>query len=98
MCSSDLEKLDLLRADNNFRSFNPILIYFTAPLETLLKRIKKDQHEHIDTDLLRKTLIEFEKYYLTCPYQHKIKVDTSKNTQEEIVNILINFIENVENK
>lgn len=95
---SNQEELELLQADNNFRSFSPVLIYLTAPLETILERIKKDKHEHIDINLLRNTLIEFEKYFLTCPYKYKIKIDTSKKTQTEVVNNLIEYIENVENE
>ena len=93
------EELELLKADNVFNlCYNPILIYLTAPLEVIKNRIKKDNHEHIDIDLLKKTIVEFEKYYLTCPYNNKIRVDTSEKTQSEVVQDIIVFIKNVENK
>lgn len=96
---SDEEGGELLKADSIFsETLKPILIYLTAPLEIIRERIQKDNHEHIDVDLLRKTIIQFEKYFLSCPYVHKIRIDTSKLKQSEVVNMLIEFIENVENE
>ena len=96
---SNQEELNLLKSDFDFsKSLKPILIYLTAPLEIIRERIKKDNHEHLDIDLLRKTIIEFEKYYLTCPYIDKIRIDTSKYTQQEVVYMLIKFIEDVEHE
>ncbi len=92
------EKLELEKADIAFKIFDPILIYLVAPIETILERIEKDKHEHIDIDLLRKTSNEFEEYYQSCPYKHKLKLDTSKYSIEEVVNLSIKFIENVENE
>lgn len=85
--------------DARFASmFKPALIYLHAPIEILIKRIKKDKHEKIDKEKLAKTLLEYDKYFERCGYEKKIKIDTSKFTQLKVVRQIINFLREIENK
>lgn len=85
--------------DKKFQSnFNPILIYLHAPVRILIKRMKKNKHEEIDKNILKKSSKEFNKYFDRCCYEYKIKINTNKYKQQEVVKKIINFLENVENK
>ncbi len=78
--------------------FKPVLIYLYAPVKCLIERIKKDKHEDIDSDLLRKTLAEYDEYFEKCHYENKIKIDTNIYDQNEVVRQIINFLLTAENK
>jgi thymidylate kinase len=76
--------------------FNPVLIYLYAPVETLIERISKTKHENIDREKLEKTISEFDKYFEKADHKFKIKIDTSKHNQEEVVRQIINFLQHAE--
>lgn len=79
--------------DYRFASmFKPVLIYLYAPTEILIQRIKKEKHETIDEKKLKRTLLEYDKYFKRCGYDKKIKIDTSKYKQSEVVKQIINFL------
>lgn len=79
--------------------FNPILIYLWAPVKEIRKRAKETRHEKISKKNLEKTLDMFNKYFdEITEYKNKIKIDTSKFNQEEVVNQIINYLNYVENK
>jgi len=90
---------DLYEDDSEFiYVFKPVLIYLYAPIECLIERIKKDKHEDINSDLLTKTLTEYDEYFEKCHYENKIKIDTNIYNQNEVVRQIINFLSNIENK
>lgn len=72
--------------------FTPILIYLYAPVDVLIKRLEKNGHEKIDKKVLGKALKEFDKYYEKCCYTNKLKIDTSKYSQKEVVRKIIKFL------
>lgn len=94
------EEIDNLYVDDYqfVTMFKPVLIYLYAPVKCLIERIKKDKHEDIDSDLLSKTLTEYDEYFEKCHYENKIKIDTSVYNQDEVVRQIINFLSTVENK
>ena len=87
-------ELKEIKIDENLfnRIFNPILIYLYAPVKTIAERIKKDKHEKINISLLKKTLKEYDEYYNKSEIVDKIKIDTSKHNQEEVVQIINTFL------
>ncbi len=95
-----LEEYRLLYVDDyRFASmFKPVLIYLYAPVKEIIKRMEKDNHEKIDKEILEKTLKEYNKYFKRCGYENKIKIDTSKNKQSEVVKKIIKFLNHVESK
>jgi len=95
-----LEELRYLYIDDFLfvAKFKPVLIYLYAPVNVLLERIKKDKHEEIDEDHLINTSTEYDRYYERCGYKNKIKINTSKFKQTEVVKQIIKFLKNVENK
>ncbi|MFA5394996.1 MAG: hypothetical protein WC346_03155 [Methanogenium sp.] len=94
------EKFKILYVDDyRFASmFNPVLIYLYAPVKEIVKRMKKDGHEEIDKEILTKTLKEYNKYFDRCGYENKIKINTSRYDQKDVVKKIINFLKHVENK
>jgi len=74
------------------RMFDPVLIYLYAPVKTIVERIKKDKHEAINMTLLKKTLKEYNEYYEKSEILNKIKIDTSKYKQDEVVHIINSFL------
>jgi len=90
---NEIERLTLIGYDTLFKNvIDPVLIYLTAPATTIIERIKKDKHEKINTILLNKTIKEYDNYFENCNYNSKIKIDTSKHKQDEVVNIIIKFL------
>jgi thymidylate kinase len=95
-----IDEMQCLYVDDSrfVNMFNPILIYLYAPVKVLLERIRNDKHEKIDSKKLIKTLSEYNKYFKRCGYKNKIKIDTSKFSQQKVVEQIINFLKYVENK
>ena len=94
------EELQKLYNDEQcFRSFfDSVLIYLYAPVNVIIKRIEKDKHEKIDKIKLKKTSKEFNEYYKKCSFENKIKINTDKNTQKEVVNKILNYLKTIENE
>lgn len=86
------QEAEFVEANLKLKNLNPVLIYLTAPIETIIERMNNTNHEVIDKTLLAKTIHEFDKYYVECPYDYKIKLDTSKRTQEQIVDLLVEYL------
>lgn len=85
--------------DDEFKfsaTFRPVLIYLYAPLEEILKRIKQDSHIEIDSEKIKKTIEEFEKYYEQSQYKNKIKIDTSKFNKEEVASQILEYLKHIE--
>lgn len=95
-----VEELEILYVDDYrfVNMFKPVLVYLYAPVDELIKRIKKDKHEEIDEDKLTRTLEQYNAYYDRCGYDKKIKIDTSLYSLEEVTEQVIKFLKDVENK
>lgn len=79
--------------------FNPVLIYLWAPVVEIQKRAKEMKHEKISKKNLIKTLNMFDKYFdEMTEYKNKIKINTNKYKQKEVVEQIIDFLNYVENK
>jgi thymidylate kinase len=76
--------------------FETSLIYLYAPAETIIERIENDNHTELDKELIEKELKEFDKYFERTNIKNKIKIDTSKFSQEEVVEKIIVFLNNIE--
>ena len=96
----NVEELKILYVDDyRFASmFKPVLIYLYAPVKEIIKRMKKDKHEKIDKEVLEQTLIEYDKYFDRCGYEHKLKIDTSLHKQEEVVRQILTYLDYVEGR
>ena len=79
-------------------TFYPVLIYLYAPAEVLFERIKKDKHKKISVDLLRKTILEYDLYFDRSFCRNKIKINTNQFLQNKVVDQILKFLKDVENK
>ncbi len=80
------------------KTLKPVLIFLNAPLGTIKKRLKSDNHEKINTNILNKALSEYHNYYVDTFISDKLSIDTSKYTQTEVVGKIISYLIYVENK
>jgi len=76
--------------------FKPVLIFLYAPVEEIIKRMKKDNHEDIDMKILESTLEEYYKYFETAPYEYKIKINTNEYDREKVVELILEYLKYVE--
>jgi len=83
--------------ENKFeKNFAPVLVLLTSSIAELDRRIWTTGHNRIGKRLIKKTLQEFDKYFDECPYKHRIKIDTSKLSEEKALDTLIYFLEKLE--
>lgn len=96
---NDSEIKKLYDDERNFASmYEPVLIYLYSSSDVILKRIKKDNHEKIDKEIIEKTLEEYNIYFDNSYIKNKIKINTEKFNQDEVVKIIINYLAAYNNK
>jgi len=77
-------------------TFDTILIFLYSSVDITIKRIEESGHEKIDKKLLTETLKEFNNYYEKSSFKNKIKIDTGKYSQKEVVEKILNYLKKIE--